>query len=873
MKNIIVLFVTIVATAVAVQPGFDPKDVVRRVRGDGREAPGVQRLALDDGEFLVDTSLVIRPAPGSQQDPALAFDGSDFLVVWYDFRSGPNCDIYGARVTPAGALLDPNGTVISTAASSQCNPTVAFNGTNFLVVWQDNRSGSDYDIYAARMTPAGVVLDPSGIVLSQAAGNQYCPAVSCGGTNFLVVWRDSRSSDIYGTRVSRAGVVLDPAGIAISTAAGDQLFPSLAFDGTNFLVVWDDYRSGSSPDVYGARVTPQGTVLDPSGFVISQAAGYQEYPSVAFDGTNFLAVWEDYRDGDTSDIYGARVTPQGTVLDPSGFVISQAAGYQEHPAVAVDGTNLLAVWEDFRSGPYECDIYGARVSQLGAVLDPTGIAISTAANSQYSPAIAFDGTGFLVVWTDERGDPCSDIYGTRVTPQGTVLDPSGLIISQAAGNQRCPASAFDGVNFLVVWQDYRNGDTSDVYGARVTPGGTVLDPQGIAISTSWNGQGPPAVAFDGMNFLAVWEDYRDGDTSDIYGARVTPQGAVLDPQGFAITQAANYQEHPAVAFDGTDFLVVWQDWRSYSKIYGARVTTQGTVLDPQGFAITQAANYHQLPSLGFDGTNFLVVWTEWQGYYDIYGARVTPAGTVLDTSGFVISQAAINQWEPALGFDGANFLVVWQDVRNYPDTSDIYGARVTQAGEVLDPSGIAISAAAYGQYVPALAFDGANFLVVWTDDRSGEHDIYGAWVTRGGVVSDEGPVVRQKGGQRYPVLARGSGSQMLLAYWGWAGIVGGTTYNTDRIWGKVNPAPGIVETRQPTTYDPWLKATIVRGVLHMPPASGAEHEATSVLLDITGRKVLALRTGPNCTRGLAPGVYFVRVGTDTRVRRVILVSR
>ncbi len=74
-----------------------------------------------------------------------------------------------------------------------------------------------------------------------------------------------------------------------SPAPGDQIAPSVAFDGTNYLVAWADSRSGTS-DVYGARVSQAGTLLDPLGIAISTAANNQEAPSVAFGGTNYLVA-------------------------------------------------------------------------------------------------------------------------------------------------------------------------------------------------------------------------------------------------------------------------------------------------------------------------------------------------------------------------------------------------------------------------------------------------------------------------------------------------------------------------------------------------------------------------------------------------------
>jgi hypothetical protein len=298
------------------------------------------------------------------------------------------------------------------------------------------------------------------------------------------------------------------------------------------------------------------------------------------------------------------------------------------------------------------------------------------------------------------------------------------------------------------------------------------------------------------------------------------------------------------------------------------------VLDPSGFVISRAASSQCDPALGFDGANFLVVWMDGRvSDYDIYGARVTPAGTVLDPQGFVISQAAYSQYWPALGFDGANFLVVWTDERGGTDY-DIYGARVTPAGTMLDPQGFVISQATNYQWYPALAFDGANFLVVWQDYRSGgEWDIYGARVTPAGVVFESGAVVRQEGGERYPALARGSGSQMFLIYQGWAGAVGGKTYNTDRIWGKMDPVPGIEETMNEEQGTLNVGPTIVRGVLFLSEDRRPGTEDRAELLDISGRKVLDLNPGANDVRHLAPGVYFVRSEPSAASREPSAVTK
>ncbi len=174
------------------------------------------------------------------------------------------------------------------------------------------------------------------------------PAVAFDGTNYLVAWQASvgGSYNIYGDRVAQDGAVLDTLGITISAGVADEVYPSVASDGDCYLVVWQDERNGD-PDIYGAPVSTDGTVLDPAGIPIRIAVANQEDPCVCYDGTNYLVVWSNYWDNNTwYDIHGARVSPDGTVLDPEGFVISGSGRHQWHQSITFGGTNYLVVWSD-----------------------------------------------------------------------------------------------------------------------------------------------------------------------------------------------------------------------------------------------------------------------------------------------------------------------------------------------------------------------------------------------------------------------------------------------------------------------------------------------------------------------------------------------
>lgn len=881
----IILFSTVTLYAQAVP--FQIDQIIERVSHHSQSEKKIEKFS--NGEFLLDSNFINLPEPSDQKYPSVAFDGTNYLIVWHDERGTDN-DIYGTRVSSSGRILDPIGIPISSAIRNQTHPQVIFDGVNYFVVWQDRRSGYQTDdIFGTRITQAGVVLDPDGITISAAANDQSHAAIAFDNTNYFVIWQDERNSvnDIYGTRVTRSGYVLDPIGIAISTAENRQELPVIAFDGTNYLAIWEDRRRNSLiPDIFGSRISQTGVVLDPLGLAISTATNDQQAPSIAFDGTNYLAVWEDGRH--SRNIYGSRISRSGTVLD-TGIVISNANDDQKVPSVAFDGTNYFVVWQDQRNYQ-DLDIYGTRVSQSGSVLHPGGIAISTSANNQQEPSIAFGNSSYMIVWTDDRHDPYDyDIYGARVLSNGTVIDPAGSIISTRAISytQSSSAVAFDGTNYLAVWADERNGD-QDIYGARVNQAGMILDPMSIAISTDTNNQYSSSVAFDGTNYLVVWADERNFPAvyTDIYGARVNQAGVVLDPAGIAISNAFYDQESPVVAFDNLNYLVVWEDRRngnSNRDIYGTRVNQSGVVLEPAGIAICTYQNNQRTPSIAFDGTNYLTVWQDYRSNtsYDVYGARVALNGTVLEPEGIPISTFARYQESTSVAFNGTNYLVTWQDERGI--TCDIYGARVLPSGEVLDPNGFIISNANSHQKQPSIAFDGTNYIVVWHDKRNGSFwDIYGAKLDLNGSIIDTFSISIQSKDQVSPALAKGPHNQVLITYSGWVDSINNIPANTMRIWGKLFPGPGIEEEHSthnassflPEIYpNPFKSHTTIRFSLT------AQNRVILKIYDISGKPVKSfitshkpLNTRPRLIwdgtddsgRKLPNGVYIARFQTMKR---------
>src|SRR5438034_2751663 len=398
----------------------------------------------------------IVPAPDDQEEPSVVANGNGYFVVWADKRtySSTEYDIYGARVSSTGEVLDAVGIPICTYRGRQTSPRVAFDGQKYLVVWEDDRESTAafqlYQIYGARVGTGGQVLDPNGFKITTNRVNRLGPAVS-NGQGFFVAWEDwqrtdSAIADVYGSPVSADGVVAKPDGIPLVLGAGWQVQPRLAFANGEYLMTYRDNGPLGGPDIWGIRVSTVGQLLS-SAFRISnsndEAGGRYD---LASNGRDYFVVWADNRGSPSGfgypKIYGALVRSNGVVVSPNGIPIATDALYQERPRIASDGTDFLVVWQE-SNDPHEesTDLYAVKLTGAGAVGAPARIAVNLAPGVQYNPDVAFTAGNYLVTWQDGRSSPNNtyplgayDIYGALVTGTGAVSPTNGFLISGSQSN-------------------------------------------------------------------------------------------------------------------------------------------------------------------------------------------------------------------------------------------------------------------------------------------------------------------------------------------------------------------------------------------------------------------------------------------------------
>jgi hypothetical protein len=409
-------------------------------------------------------------------------------------------------------------------ASGWAGVNAASDGTNFLVALESATSAAKV---AAQLISSGGTKIGSAVSLGHDGQSCCASGVAFDGTNYLVAWEEDQGIKnswtpfmVYGQFMNTSGATVGQA-FAMTTAG-------ITFDGVNMLA----YGGGKYLLTYTRLIVPAngdsstnryvaGRIVSADGsmgaeFRISQ--GYGNGSSIGFDGTNFFVVWKE--DSQDYEVRGRFVSPTGTLGQE--ISINASPALSDYPVVvAFDGTNYMVVWTD--SVGSEGDVFAQRVSPSGALVGGA-ITIASDPGMQMAMSIAFDGTNHLVAWVDMKNDvngngicdagegSCWDIYGQYVGKDGALVG-SKFAINTDAGNQiggvgcaggKCLALVSSGI----VLGSGGPSQVGEVYGAFLTSQASTTP---INLVAGWNlmgysGSAPMDLSqFSASNATTVWK--------------------------------------------------------------------------------------------------------------------------------------------------------------------------------------------------------------------------------------------------------------------------------------------------------------------------------------------------------------------------------
>ncbi|MCK4385515.1 MAG: hypothetical protein KAW52_04550 [candidate division Zixibacteria bacterium] len=480
-------------------------------------------------------------------------------------------------------------------------------------------------------------------------------------------------------------------------------------------------------------VEKQTSVVDTSDIQINDedypSTHHQKLPYLSmFDDRNFIAVWEDERNGDI-DIFAQKMTFNGDTVGRN-FEVSEEDFPKDQwlPCVATIGdTAFVVIWVDGEN----FNIYGRRfdadISPLGEVFQVNGTGIPS-----WAPSLSCGPNGgFVVVWVDVGS---GNIYAKRFDPSADSLGASFKVNGDKGTRPHISPSVSVGEsgNFVIVWEDFRETD-SDIYAQRYNSDGNKLGNNIMISSDSLDeDQYSPCVSL-GKNdrFMVSWVDLRSG-TEDVFAILFSFDGTP-DTSVFRVDTAITSEprEDPWVGSDTTGrYVVVWTD--DASVVYTQRFDSLGQPFEFEAkltISDAEASGERHDPTLSTNPSGaFVVGWMDKRNSnYDIYARTVRSNGSPQQGSDFTINDDSLgaNQKFPKIATNSDDgFMVVWEDFRN--SNYDIYLKRFDSSGQPLgDDFRVNDSLDHIDHSLPDIACDDSgNFVVVWEDAR-GSLDIYG----------------------------------------------------------------------------------------------------------------------------------------------------
>ena len=592
------------------------------------------------------------------------------------------CVIYSVRSHAQWKSDSISNTAVCTALNAQQNPQACSDGSDgIIIVWEDFRSGRDMDIYAQKLDANGIAQwTANGINICTSTASQTAPVIcSDGNGGAYVAWKDSRTlangTDLYAQHIGSDGSLgYGASGTAIAYAA-DALLPNnlaICSDGSgNAFVAWEESRSSISPsttrpDIWMNKLTSGGAAWGGGGISVISQSLRQTSPRLAPDGSGgCYLVWVN---GGTlpASIWATRISSGGSVLwDSNGKqIFGGATGGSDasrNPNISVDGSQLCISWEQLNSSNSTrgWNILANRVKSDGTLVWGTSTAapeISTDWTGDQINSVLFSddsaGTGvaagLLVVYEDYSGS--HDIVMTRLLPDGSGLKPAFpnqlFSVCRVNNDQTFPKAVKTGTGeLLIVWNDMRSNAGSSTYSSIYAQRCDKTPKRFLGPSPSTSSWGVPVSNRAGSNAdevvlvprtnggIAVWRDNRNGN-NDIYAQLIFRDGSLpIELANFSLSAEKNgsvllnwetASEKDNAGFEVERRLVTDQGTSNNFEVIGSYLST--TSLVGAGFS-NSPRNYSFLDNPSESG-----VYEYRLADYSLDGERVTHGSKTITVS-------------------------------------------------------------------------------------------------------------------------------------------------------------------------------------------------------------------------------------------------
>jgi hypothetical protein len=500
---------------------------------------------------------------------------------------------------------------------------IAGNGSEYYVTWL-----ADFvNLVGSRLSAGGTLLTPAGTVLVPGYSQYLDQALAHDGSNWWLIW--GAADQWRSLRVSAAGALLDPAaGSALPITVGGTInqayAPQLvARPGGGVLMAWYDLRTALGVDA-NVFILPLSAANVPGvERCVSTGTRNQREPDLAEGPAGRVAVVfvSEHANDDHVLLHLLGADGQALAAEPievaSAPVIGQAR-------IAWNGSQFLVTWDQGASGSTPTLVKARRLAADGSFVDAVPFDVMTG----FDPDVEALSGDFLVAAARYDTNPQFIYTWMRIVDGGTGAFRNAPTELGGGYVSVGPRVRNDGSRWVVTYHSHwsHNNAASDAIYNFVSSDGSftpALNP-----ATTSGGSGTPDVAFSGSAYLFVWRNNTLANANNTIAGRLMDAGGTFLTGNFTIAEAAGRQLNPTVGWDGTDFVVVWEDQRNQeaffderTDIYAARVTPAGVVRDPSGFVI----------HAGAQGDAAAAVLSRTNGVSHVAWTGFETAGTPLDT--------------------------------------------------------------------------------------------------------------------------------------------------------------------------------------------------------------------------------------------------